>query len=115
MSRKRKKNSGNPARRGPIPASMKAEWLEYVGGLKDLAEAAMDKARRELLEAGATENQIDMLMRTHRCRIGYEALEIGQVEVFDWVVAPVANEIDIRLALGDEDDGLAFIRLLEGE
>jgi D-mannonate dehydratase len=114
VSRKRKKNSTNPAKTGRfLGPNARAEWEEFTSGLRDITEKAMDESRQALLDLGASEEQIDTLLRVQRCRIGYEALEIGQVEVFNWVVAPVSNEIDIRMAMGEDDGPLALLKVLE--
>lgn len=104
MSKRRKKTRGNPAKHRPNRIPVPGAYDEFLGFMRTTAENGIDDARQSLLDAGATDEQIDRLMRVHRCRIAYEALEIGDVDLFEWLVAPVANELEMRQLIEKAED-----------
>jgi hypothetical protein len=104
MSKRRKTTRGNPAKADQIRIEAQGAWDDFMEFMRDSVESGMDKARKELLEAGASEEQIDRLMRVHRCRIAYEALEAGDVHGFERITAPVANEIEIQQLIGKANE-----------
>lgn len=96
MSKRRKKTRGNPAKADQSRIQVLGDYGGFLPYMRQVAEDGIDDARQNLLKAGATEDQIDTLMRVHRCRIAYEALEVGDFDTFERVVAPIQNEIEIR-------------------
>jgi hypothetical protein len=102
VSRKRKKPSRNPAKIAQVREAAESAMGEFTHAMRSLGEDALERARQAVLDAGATEEQVDQLMRMARARIAWEALEIGQVQVFEWVMAPVANELELLDQLYDK-------------
>lgn len=115
MSKKRKKNSVNPARAALRREQARQDWQELLGFMGVTAEQGLEECRKDLLGSGATEEQIDQLMRLHRCRMAYEALEAGDVEAWDRLMAPLGNEQEVRQMI-DKGNELGIGRYLaEGE
>lgn len=104
MSKRRKKTRGNPAKDEQLRRQAVTTSREFLDFMRDSAEDGIDGAREALLEAGATDEQIDRLMRVHRCRIAYEALEIGDIDTFERVLAPVTNELEVRALIDKAND-----------
>lgn len=95
MSRKRKITRGNPARKDLINQARQGAYDEFAMHMRTIGSEALDNARQEVIEAGASEFQADKLLRMARLRIAWEALEAGAPQVFEWVMEPVMAEMDI--------------------
>lgn len=95
MSKRRKKTRGNPAKQDAVRLAAASAYDELTMFMRQMGEEAMEKARGAVLARGATEAEIDELLRQARLRIAYEALEVGQMGVFEWVIAPVVNEFEL--------------------
>ena len=95
MSRKRKVTRGNPQRQDRINKARQDAYSEFANHMRTIGSEALDKARQEVIDAGPSEFQADKLMRMMRMRIAWEALEAGAPQVFEWVMEPVVDEMDI--------------------
>ncbi len=95
MSRKRKVTRGNPARQDRIRKAGLDAYTQFAEHMRTIGSEALDAARQEVIDAGASEFQADKLLRMARLRIAWEALEAGAPQVFEWVMEPVVDEMDI--------------------
>lgn len=95
MSKKRKITRGNPARQDRINQAKQSAQGELANYMRTLGSEALDKTRQEVIDAGASEFLADKLLRMARLRIAWEALEAGAPQVFEWVMEPVVDEIEI--------------------
>jgi len=111
MSKRRKTTRGNPARRDRVNKARASAYGELTQYMRTIGSEALDTARQEVIDAGASEFQADKLMRLMRLRIAWEALEAGAPQVFEWVMEPVADEADIlgiMGLLGDKTDEIGM-------
>lgn len=97
MSKKRKKTGGNPANRHRHTADCSHSnpaYDEFVAMLAQMADDALADSGNALIEAGATWEQVEAHRRAMRCKIAAEGMEAGSVEIFEWVMGPILNEIE---------------------
>lgn len=95
MSKKRKTTRGNPQRQDRIEAARIGAYQEFTAHMRTIGSEALEVTRNEVIAAGASEFLVDKLLRMARLRIAWEALEAGAPQVFEWVMEPVVDEMDI--------------------
>jgi uncharacterized phage protein gp47/JayE len=98
VSKRRKRVGGNPANRNRSrhTAGYEADRArrEFLAYMIKIAEDNLETASNELLAAGATWEQIEAHRRAMRCKIAAEALAIDAIDVFEWAVEPLVNEVE---------------------
>lgn len=107
MSKRRKKNSVNPAKAAQEREEAGRAYEEFMAFMKQTAEDGMDKVLEDLQNEGASDASVEQLIRMMRCRVAYEALEAGDVDGFERITAPIADALDV-MGLFDKAEELGM-------